>query len=1421
MKHTLENLWSRGRSFAVPILLGVSLFLSAAQLQAEDVTITPGSPEGQNITNAAQLLDDFGAHAAANEIRAKLKAGGYSYGPISDNAATSFRMNNIDSTTEISTGFIHMDNPSARVITNFSMKLRLACLLFHENIHANQGYFNYRKNSFEPPAWAATINLEMIWVTSAIGGLPTGQWPGNIGLGGAGRVLTPQETLTLIQELNSYLFQFRAGEGHDPYYGLDPTSATVTTFNSYETYLTSTEKYYQAIVDGKTPLSATGSTPVPGNASAIGSATGTNATGTNGAGSKATGTNGAGSNATGTNGAGSNATGTNGAGSSATGTNGAGSSATGTNGAGSSATGTNGAGSSATTLDDLSLAYIAASQRETAAAKALIQATADGGNVTAAQTNFDAAVNAVDAVWNEYQKKAAESNRTILDTGNYDDGHGFLEGIKEQRTGESKASNPSLNSPPPISSPRPTEAPKTSLAPSTPPPTGATEKKLATAEVGTTPPTNAGTEANGSAVSGTGSTVANPQFPYRMLIHLDPGDTWVTNANGTVVVTRKNGGTVAISKSENGVTTLIQTSALGDGKGRSGTVTITPEGPNTPPVITARHYQDGQPTSETVAVYESNNFSGEPRIWVEVYLGPGGWHYRVGKYDPNNFQHSAFYEEGLLTQSVDAASLDGIVQGLVLKAEDAPVSADRADAQYLPSPVGAGDPTNPTTPKQHEDILDTGNYDDGHEFKEGISGKKTADTQDSNPALSAPSSKPSVSPTEAPATSDTPKAPGATSRKGTGAETAHPGDKSYLDYKIPDIQITNVTPSGNPEPDHSNVNIDYSKIELNYPTTKEKIGGSKEPDSATTVPGPNPPAEPAETPKSSATPNTVSPTEKTNTNVGTTGASTTPTNKPASGTNPIGAGTAGGSQAPSNELQSVANVLATSPFTAAAGAALSELAGGTGAATPAQTPSASIPVSFKGPDGEPLEGKNIALRLGNFKTATVSGPTHSDGKTVVSTGNIPPGGVVVDFYDCHNGTVIGVQQGAERPCPGATLIATGPIAPGATTGVNFQQYPLSQGNVATLTTISTANGSYVNDSLYPDSTHVTDGYSLKLNEDNQTYTVTDIGNDGESITITGVLPNDVGLPLPQLMQFYKGSTTVVPIEEPPGATVVNDPQGTDSQDGGAGSAVPSPGPSGTTPHSWVDPGTGGRPWHPHYQTAAFPMPASATMPQRWKAPFDLPIARAEPSAQGISYSIIANGNSTGEAFVVLINDPSGRAKTIPIPPGAALEPTGRRLAKPLPADSPGTKQPLNSYCLQFHKEPPAPGMLYRIAGPGKQQAYETVRYILAAIHRLNMDGRLHPDIELAEYLDAVRQYTIWSAQENWDQKAFTENWIERTKKNAQNLNVKWTKEMEKTLREAAPGRWRDISQARDLASRSDGAMKQALAVASKRETGKP
>jgi hypothetical protein len=250
------------------------VIVSAGHLRAATTPITPTSPEGINITNAANLLDELGQKQAAQEIKAKLAAGGYSYGNIDGNAETDFATSNLRSSTAISTGFVHFAPGAQSQANRFDFKLRLACLLFHENVHANQGYFNYRKNSFEPPAWMATINMEMTWVSLAVQGLPTNLWPGNNPTSG-GRPLSPQETLALIKELKSYIAEFRAGEGHDPYYGLDPKSPEVTNLIAWETYLNSAEPAYQAIVNATaTPAAAGTSSPASGGAS--GTASGTN-----------------------------------------------------------------------------------------------------------------------------------------------------------------------------------------------------------------------------------------------------------------------------------------------------------------------------------------------------------------------------------------------------------------------------------------------------------------------------------------------------------------------------------------------------------------------------------------------------------------------------------------------------------------------------------------------------------------------------------------------------------------------------------------------------------------------------------------------------------------------------------------------------------------------------------------------------------------------------------------------------------------------------------------------------------------------------------------------------------------------------------------------------------------------------------------
>jgi hypothetical protein len=182
-------------------------------------------------------------------------------------------------------------------------------------------------------------------------------------------------------------------------------------------------------------------------------------------------------------------------------------------------------------------------------------------------------------------------------------------------------------------------------------------------------------------------------------------------------------------------------------------------------------------------------------------------------------------------------------------------------------------------------------------------------------------------------------------------------------------------------------------------------------------------------------------------------------------------------------------------------------------------------------------------------------------------------------------------------------------------------------------------------------------------------------------------------------------------------------------------------------------------------------------------------------------SVVSTGNSSGEAFQLQVRDPSGQVKTASLPEGTVLVPT--EPGKEKPAASRGTAgmmtQQLSGFCLQFAKLPPAAGMVYKIASPAMQQNFAPLKQVLQAGRTLAEKGKLHPDSEPNAYADSIRQYAVWSKQEGWDQKKFGDEFVDRTKKNAEARNVKWTPVIEQALRNAVPGRWADITQVLNLA----------------------
>jgi hypothetical protein len=196
--------------------------------------------------------------------------------------------------------------------------------------------------------------------------------------------------------------------------------------------------------------------------------------------------------------------------------------------------------------------------------------------------------------------------------------------------------------------------------------------------------------------------------------------------------------------------------------------------------------------------------------------------------------------------------------------------------------------------------------------------------------------------------------------------------------------------------------------------------------------------------------------------------------------------------------------------------------------------------------------------------------------------------------------------------------------------------------------------------------------------------------------------------------------------------------------------------------------------------------------------------------EGFSYSIVSNGKSTGEAFQLQLVDSTGKVKSVRMPEGTVLEAIRPGVTQPVTARGGANlvTQPLNGFCLEFEKQPPAEGTMYRIADEETQQKYRSLRYLSGAGAQMKQKNMFHPDSNPAAYNDAIMQYAVWVKMNGWTLEQFIQHFIERTKKNAEALKVKWTAEMETTLRNAGPGRWGDISEmlkeAQDLEKAAEG-----------------
>jgi hypothetical protein len=124
---------------------------------------------------------------------------------------------------------------------------------------------------------------------------------------------------------------------------------------------------------------------------------------------------------------------------------------------------------------------------------------------------------------------------------------------------------------------------------------------------------------------------------------------------------------------------------------------------------------------------------------------------------------------------------------------------------------------------------------------------------------------------------------------------------------------------------------------------------------------------------------------------------------------------------------------------------------------------------------------------------------------------------------------------------------------------------------------------------------------------------------------------------------------------------------------------------------------------------------------------------------------------------------------------------------------------LDAYCLDFLRQPPNLGTVFRIADREIQERFAPLRDVLQAGRRLHEAGLLNPDSDPEEYFHSIRQWALWSMQENLDRGKFEEAFLEHTRKNFESAGQAWTGEIESLVTGLVPNRWQDIVRVLDEA----------------------
>jgi hypothetical protein len=213
---------------------------------------------------------------------------------------------------------------------------------------------------------------------------------------------------------------------------------------------------------------------------------------------------------------------------------------------------------------------------------------------------------------------------------------------------------------------------------------------------------------------------------------------------------------------------------------------------------------------------------------------------------------------------------------------------------------------------------------------------------------------------------------------------------------------------------------------------------------------------------------------------------------------------------------------------------------------------------------------------------------------------------------------------------------------------------------------------------------------------------------------------------------------------------------------------------------------------------AAPVMFSMPTPRHSRFEFAAQSPRANQGAPLLAV-LTSLGASQGEAFQLQILNRTPQPVRFALE-GLVVEPIKRSeqeqarklIARMAPLLKKAATQKIEGFCLNFALRPPEAGTIFRVAPADVQAKYAASRRVLPVVSFLERAGQLHPDSSPKMYAESIKQYALWTHFQRWDERAFTQAWLDTTRKQLTAGKRAWTGEIEKALRAAAPRRWADI-----------------------------